>query len=214
MNNADIAALRREYSMQALSEHNVQENPVGQFMSWFDEAVGAHANEPSAMTLATASLDGHPSARVVLLKGVSEEGFAFFTNYASDKGQEILRNPNVSLVFFWPELERQVRINGTATQLSAEMSDEYFASRPYDSQVGAWTSQQSSVISSRTELEERFNALVEQFAGEPIPRPETWGGFVVSPEQFEFWQGRPNRLHDRIRYRKENSSWIIERLSP
>ena len=214
MNTNDIAALRREYSKESLSEHSVQSDPVGQFISWFDEAIGAQVIEPTAMTLATSSANGEPSARIVLLKGVSDRGFIFYSNYSSDKGRNLAENPRATLLFFWPELERQVRIVGSVVQIEEESSDTYFKSRPYESQIGAWTSQQSAVIETREELEQRFASMKDQYPEGNVPRPEWWGGYVVIPEQMEFWQGRPNRLHDRIRYRRLDAQWIIERLSP
>ncbi|RPI66138.1 MAG: pyridoxamine 5'-phosphate oxidase, partial [Ignavibacteriae bacterium] len=184
------------------------------FSSWFDEAIAAELLEPTAMTLATATADGQPSMRVVLLKGVTEHGFVFYTNYLSHKGRDLAENPKASLLFFWPELERQIRIEGITERVPAAESEAYFSSRPFESQVGAWASLQSSVLRSRDEMEEHFESLRATYEGKPVPRPEHWGGYVLTPKVVEFWQGRPSRLHDRIRYRLDNGAWIIERLSP
>lgn len=214
MNQLDISALRREYTHEVLSEHSVQRDPIGQFVSWYDEAIGAKVNEPTAMVLATADIHNRPSARVVLLKGVSDSGFIFYTNYGSRKGNALAQNPYAEILFFWPELERQIRISGYVNKLSEQESDEYFATRPRESQVGAWASQQSAVVRDREELEARFNSLSNEFAERDIPRPDSWGGYILRPLEFEYWQGRMSRLHDRIRYRKNENSWIIERLNP
>ncbi|NWG20548.1 MAG: pyridoxamine 5'-phosphate oxidase [Chloroflexi bacterium] len=209
-----VADLRKEYTLHGLSEDEVDTNPLRQFQRWFDQAQAAGLAEPNAMTLATATPDGRPSARMVLLKGVDSGGFVFFTNYESRKGNELAANPWAALVFYWPELERQVRIEGRVARVAAEESDAYFASRPDGSRIGAWASRQSSVISGRAELERRVAELEATYAGGEVPRPPYWGGFRVTPDVIEFWQGRPGRLHDRIRYRREDSAWIIERLSP
>lgn len=210
----DLAALRQEYSQHELSRASVAADPFVQFAAWFDEAVMTEIFEPNAMHLGTASLDGVPSGRTVLLKGFDAEGFAFFTNYGSRKGLELITNANCYLHFFWKELERQVFIRGTAAKMSALESDAYFALRPYKSQIGALASEQSSVIKSRQVLERRFEQLAAKYPEGNVPRPEHWGGFTVTPTEFEFWQGRRSRLHDRIRYTSSGDAWTIERLSP
>lgn len=209
-----ISDLRREYTLRGLSEDEVDPDPLRQFQLWFEQAVAAGLPEPNAMTLATADAAGRPSARVVLLKGFDRRGFVFFTNYQSRKGRELAANPFVALVFFWPELERQVRIEGQAAPITAAESDAYFASRPRGSQLGAWASAQSSVIADRAALEREVERLAQQFGAGPIPRPPHWGGYRVAPELIEFWQGRPNRLHDRLRYRRGGDAWLLERLAP
>lgn len=210
----DLAALRQEYSQHELSRSSVAADPFVQFAAWFDEAVASEIFEPNAMHLGTASLDGIPSGRTVLLKGFDAAGFTFFTNYNSRKGRELGANPNCYLHFFWQELERQVVIHGTAAKVSAQESDDYFAVRPYQSQIGALASEQSSVIESREVLETRFEDLSAKYPEGSVPRPEHWGGFTVTPTEFEFWQGRRSRLHDRIRYTLSGGAWKIERLSP
>lgn len=213
--NTSLADLRKEYTQQSLERADVLPDPIGQFERWFEEAQQAQIHEPNAMHLATVSAEGYPNARVVLLKGIEDGCFLFYTNYASRKGQNIRQQPRVALTFFWPELERQVRIEGAATQLSDERSTAYFRSRPRGSQLGAWVSPQSEVIADRSVLTERQQELAERFADQPIPRPDHWGGYAVRPHTVEFWQGRPSRLHDRLRYqRQENNAWIIERLAP
>lgn len=190
-------------------------DPVDQFDRWFTEAAAEDLPEPNAMTLATATAEGRPSARMVLLKGYDERGFTFFTNYESRKGDELDTNPQVALVFFWPTLHRQIRIEGQAQRLLPEESDDYYAGRSRGSQIGARASQQSAVLPNREVLEQQVAAVDAEFTGQPVPRPDFWGGFRVAPESIEFWQGRTSRLHDRLRYnRLADGAWIIERLSP
>ena len=213
--NINIAAIRRDYQMQSLLEKDVDYNPFNQFNAWWDDVLKSELDEVNAMTLATASATGIPSARIVLLKSVSEEGFVFFTNYNSNKGKELEENPNACLVFFWKELERQIRITGKVKKVSAAESDEYFLSRPEGSRIGAWASPQSQVIASREIIEENTAKYEAEFAAGNIIRPPHWGGYIVMPEAFEFWQGRPNRLHDRIQYTIiKEGNWRIERLAP
>jgi pyridoxamine 5'-phosphate oxidase len=209
-----VAGLRREYARERLDESSVGPDPIAQFGHWFEEALKAEVMEPNAMSLATASADGVPSARVVLLKGYDERGFVFFTDYRSQKGVELTANPRAALVLYWPELERQVRITGTTTPIEREESEAYYRTRPRGSRLGAWISHQSQVIASRKVLDDRVPELEETFPGDDIPLPAYWGGFRVAPERIEFWQGRENRLHDRIRYVWEEGHWRIERLSP
>ena len=211
----NIADIRRDYSHKSLSESDVDANAIKQFEKWWHEAVNSKIDEVNAMTLATASLDALPSARIVLLKEVNEKGFVFFTNYESYKAQQLAENPKACLVFFWKELERQVRITGLIEKISGKQSDEYFQSRPESSRIGAWASPQSRVIENRQWLDEKFNELVNKMEGTSIVRPPHWGGYIVKPVVIEFWQGRPSRLHDRIQYSlDENGEWKIERLAP
>ncbi len=211
----DIAAIRKEYKLQSLDEKDVLEDPIDQFEKWWNDVLGSTIEEVNAMTLATSTRTGRPSARIVLLKGFTKQGFVFFTNYESHKGKELLENPQASLVFFWKELERQVRIEGTVEKISGEESDTYFQSRPEGSKIGAWASPQSSVIASREIIENNVAEAGKKFAGNEIKRPVNWGGYIVKPVLIEFWQGRPSRLHDRIQYTKlENGAWKIERLAP
>jgi pyridoxamine 5'-phosphate oxidase len=210
-----LSDLRREYSLAGLKESDLDPNPLTQFDKWFQQALAAGLPEPNAMTLATATLDGKPSARIVLLKGLDERGFVFFTNYESQKGRELSANPQAALVCYWIELERQVRINGQVSCVSVEESEQYFRSRPLGSQLGAWASRQSEVVGGRKILEDRLAELTHEYQSKPIPLPPYWGGYRVAPETIEFWQGRPNRLHDRLRYTlQSNNQWLIERLSP
>jgi pyridoxamine 5'-phosphate oxidase len=212
--NDFVNKIRRDYGQKSLDERNAPANPFEQFETWLGEAVAQNVFEPNAMVLSTVSGEGKPSARIVLLRGFNEEGFTFFTNYDSRKASEIESNPQASLLFFWAELERQVRIEGAAAKAAAEISDEYFASRPRESQIGAWVSPQSKKIASRESLEKRFIELAEKWEGKNIERPPNWGGFVIKPEIFEFWQGRESRLHDRLVYTKIENRWKIERLAP
>jgi pyridoxamine 5'-phosphate oxidase len=212
---SNIADIRKNYSQKKLSEEKVDPNPMKQFAKWWKQAVAAEIDEVNAMTLATSSSDGVPAARIVLLKGVEDKGFVFFTNYESFKGQQLAENPKACLVFFWKELERQVRITGLVEKVSATASDEYFHSRPVASQVGAVASPQSRAIQSREWLDEQYKELKKQLKDETIQRPEHWGGYIVKPVIIEFWQGRPSRLHDRLQYSlEENGEWKIERLAP
>lgn len=213
--NASIANLRKDYSSQTLLETDVASDPFNQFQKWWTEAINSQIDEPNAMTLATASSDGMPAARILLLKGFDERGFVFFTNYKSYKAMHLEENPKACLVFFWKELERQVRVTGLVRRIAERESDEYFLSRPVGSQIGAWASPQSQVIESRAWLQERFSKLTEEFKEKELRRPQHWGGYAVTPVIVEFWQGRPSRLHDRIQYSlKEDGSWKIERLAP
>ena len=212
--NKQIADIRTDYKLKSLSESDVSNNPFKQFTVWWNEAIQANLEEVNAMTLSTASKDGRPSSRIMLLKGYDEKGFVFFTNYESNKGKAIGENPYVSLLFFWKELERQVRIEGKIEKLETEYNDEYFYSRPVGSRIGAWASKQSNEIESREVLEADFKRFTSQFEGIDVPRPDHWGGYRVVPDKIEFWQGRSNRLHDRIMYKLENTDWRIKRLSP
>jgi len=206
--------LRQDYRSAALTEQEADKNPISQFAAWFTDAMTAKIFEPNVMTLATADKAGRPSARIVLLKGFNEEGFTFYTNYNSHKGKELAENPYAALVFFWAELERQVRIEGSVTKIDPQISDQYFHSRPVGSQIGAIVSPQSSIIESRDLLELKVNQLTEEFKEKEIPRPAHWGGYIVKPMTIEFWQGRTSRLHDRINYHLVDGNWIINRLAP
>jgi pyridoxamine 5'-phosphate oxidase len=211
----DIAAIRKEYKLRSLDEHEVDADPFTQFRLWWTEAIDSKIEEVNAMTLATANEKGRPSARIVLLKGFDDNGFVFFTNYQSHKAADLEKNPQASLVFFWKELERQVRIEGTAEKIAAAENDAYFQSRPLGSRIGAWASPQSEVIESREIIEKKVAAIEKELSGSAISCPPFWGGYVLRPALVEFWQGRPNRLHDRVRYmRNGTDSWKIERLAP
>lgn len=213
--SSTIADIRKDYRLQSLLEKDVDPNAMKQFDTWWQEAIHSAIDEVNAMTLATASADGVPSARIVLLKGYDEKGFVFFTNYESFKAKDLAENPRACLVFFWKELERQVRITGLVEKVSAEESDLYFNSRPQGSRIGAWVSPQSQVIKNREWLDERTNELTEKYTTEPLTRPPHWGGYRVKPICIEFWQGRASRLHDRIQYTLgEDGKWNIERLAP
>ena len=225
MSNA-IADIRKDYKLASLEEADVASNPIDQFTRWWNEAVASQIDEVNAMTLATVNAVGVPAARIVLLKGYNPNGFIFFTNYESDKGKNLAQNPNAAIVFFWKELERQIRIEGTVQKVSAEESDRYFNSRPASSRIGAWASPQSAVIENRLVIEQNVERYSSIFANDSIERPDHWGGYIVKPTSIEFWQGRSSRLHDRIRYKLETSdynaatdtridaNWKIERLAP
>jgi pyridoxamine 5'-phosphate oxidase len=215
MDQKDIENLRQDYNAASLTETDVDANPMRQFDKWFNEAINFKVHEPNAMTLATATHDGRPSARIVLLKGFNDEGFKFYTNYLSRKGKEISKNPLGALVFHWGDMERQIRIEGTIDKLDRDYSEKYFHSRPKLSQIGAVASPQSQEITSREELEQRMAQLELEYADSPVPKPSFWGGYVLRPRLIEFWQGRRSRLHDRIVYKKtDNKNWKIVRLAP
>ncbi len=209
----DISAIRKEYKLKALDQRDMSPDPVVQFRSWWTEAINSDIEEVNAMTLATCNSDAQPSARIVLLKGVDETGFKFYTNYESHKASELENNPRVALVFFWKELERQVRIEGIAKRLTFEESNTYFQSRPHGSKIGAWASPQSQVIASREIVENKVKEMEKRFGSE-VPCPPNWGGYVVVPAKIEFWQGRPGRLHDRLQYLQSATGWELERLAP
>lgn len=214
MTTLDLAALRRDYALATLEERDVDPDPIRQFERWFADAAAARVPEPNAMTLSTATRDGVPSARIVLLKGVDANGFAFYTDYRSRKGAELAENPLAALTFLWKEIERQVRITGSVSRVSVEESEAYFRTRPPGSRLGAWASHQSAVLASREELEARVQDVAGRFPDGDVPLPPHWGGFRVTPDEIEFWQGRPSRLHDRLLYRGAESGWEISRLSP
>ncbi|QDH80507.1 pyridoxamine 5'-phosphate oxidase [Echinicola soli] len=210
----DIASIRTEYLLKSLDVNKLELSPLDQFQIWLDEAISAKVNEPNAMNVATVSAENRPSARIVLLKGI-DSGFVFYTNYASNKGLELAQNNVAALTFFWPELQRQVRIEGKVEKVSEALSDQYFLSRPKGSQIGAWASPQSQQIPDRNFLESEEKKMLERFAHEPLSRPPHWGGYRVVPDRVEFWQGRQSRLHDRIVYTLENTeNWVKNRLAP
>lgn len=214
LNKNNLHDLRQEYRSAQLLEKDVESDPILQFRKWFAAATDAQLYEPNVMTLATADRFGKPSARIVLLKGFDENGFVFYTNYESKKGQDLVENPQAALVFFWPELERQVRIEGVVSKVDAQTSAAYFHSRPPGSQIGATASPQSRVLDSRESLEEKVAGLSKIYEGKEVPYPAHWGGYLIEPMYVEFWQGRPSRLHDRIAYELVDGSWIINRLAP
>lgn len=214
LSNELIQNLRQEYKAASFDEKDAASDPIAQFEKWFNDALAANIYEPNVMTLATADKNGRPNARIVLLKGFDEQGFSFYTNYLSNKGKELKKNPYACLVFFWAELERQVRIEGKVEKLDKETSEKYFHSRPIGSQIGAIASPQSQVISNRQVLETKVNELSAQFEGKTIQKPAHWGGYIVKPNAIEFWQGRPSRLHDRLKYEFKNGLWSRNRLAP
>jgi len=209
-----ISDLRQDYRLHGLHEEEVDPDPFKQFAIWFEQARKAEGIEPNAMTVTTASAEGVPSARIVLLKGFDEQGFVFYTNYESAKGNELAANPRAALLFYWPHVERQVRISGSVTMISREESERYFHSRPLGSQIGAAASHQSEILTDRAALEAEFARIERKYAGSNVPLPDFWGGYRVAPEWIEFWQGRPSRLHDRLRYIREGGDWRVVRLSP
>jgi pyridoxamine 5'-phosphate oxidase len=209
-----IADLRREYSLATLDVADVTRDPIAQFERWFAQATAAELLEPNAMTLATSGTDGRPSARIVLLKGVDARGFVFFTDYRSRKAADLSANPRAALVFLWKEIERQVRVEGDVTKIETAESEAYFRTRPLGSRLSASASRQSAVIPDRESLDAAVRTVWAQFPDGDVPLPEHWGGYRLAPSMLEFWQGRPNRLHDRIRYRRDGREWVIERLSP
>ena len=214
MNHVTLADLRKDYSLAGLAEKDLARDPFQQFDKWFQEAEAAKLVEPNAMILATASRDGRPSARTVLLKHVDGRGFVFFSNYQSRKGRELEVNAQASLAFPWLAIERQVIVEGAVTKVAREECETYFHSRPRASQLGAWVSQQSSIIPGRGVLEDGMKALDQKYAGQEVPLPPHWGGWRLAPESVEFWQGRRSRLHDRLRYRRAKDGWVVERLAP
>ncbi|WP_138430411.1 pyridoxamine 5'-phosphate oxidase [Fodinibius saliphilus] len=210
----DVEKIRRDYAGEELSKSAVKDDPIAQFKEWFEQALSADLLDANAMTLATVSDSMQPSSRIVLLKGIEERGFRFYTNYSSQKGEELKQNPKASLCFYWAPLSRQVRIQGKVERLSPEISESYFKQRPRPSQIGAWASKQSNEVESRKELESKFEELKEHFEGQEVPLPDFWGGYLLVPDRVEFWQGRPSRLHDRICYKKEAEEWKLSRLAP
>ena len=213
--STDLADIRKDYRLQSLSEEDVDANPIKQFEKWFQQALVSGIEEPNAMPLATCTTDGKPSVRIVLLKGIKENGFIFFTNYESKKGKQIHDNPFAGIVFFWKELERQVTMQGQIKKVSEQESDEYFASRPQESRIGAWSSPQSQVIENREVLEKNVAYYADKYESQNIPRPPHWGGYILIPTLIEFWQGGAGRMHDRLQYTIDaTNSWIINRLAP
>jgi len=214
MKTKDIQKLREDYSQSSLDEKDVDKDPISQFKSWLNESIRTKLPEPNAMTLSTVDKEQKPHSRIVLLKGIEDGKFVFYTNYNSDKGKEMDGNPNVSLCFLWKELERQVRIDGVVQRMSREESEEYFKTRPIKSQIGALASDQSKEIENRSVLEQRFEELHKKYSTGHVPMPENWGGYKVEPNSIEFWQGRRSRLHDRIKFKKIETNWTIKRLAP
>ena len=209
-----IADIRKDYQLQSLSEEDVAVNPMEQFTKWWDDALASNIDEVNAMTLATANKEGKPSARIVLLKGMSKDGFEFFGNYESHKAKDMAENENVALVFYWKEIERQIRIEGIVSKLPEAASNDYFLSRPQESKIGAWSSPQSSIIETRAILDENVIRTRERFKDTDVSKPSFWGGYLVRPTLIEFWQGRPSRLHDRLQYTLEQGIWVLNRLAP
>lgn len=214
MDGARVADLRREYTSAGLRPEDLAAEPLESLRRWLADAIAARLPEPNAMTLATATPDGRPSARTVLLKGLDDRGLTFYTHYTSRKGRELEANPRAAAVLVWLELERQVCVTGTVERVPPAESDAYFASRPLGSQLGAWASAQSAVVAGREELDARLAELARRYGGGPVPRPPSWGGYVLRPQTVEFWQGRPSRLHDRLRYAREGDRWRLDRLAP
>ena len=209
-----VARLRREYTREGLTEKDLADDPMDVFADWFQAAVDENLLDANAMTLATVNAASRPAARIVLIKGFDERGFIFYTNYESSKARDIAANPHVHLCFYWNDFERQVRIDGKAEKLPREESEEYFKTRPRESQIGAWASKQSAEVESRDILQETYQKFEEQFEGQEVPLPDNWGGYVVRPHAIEFWQGRPSRMHDRILYEHKSGNWVTKRLAP
>ncbi len=214
MGRSSLKNIRRDYNHSELSKASVNKDPLVQFNNWFNEIVNAKIIDPSAMVLATVAETNMPSARIVLLKEVDVKGFVFFTNYLSRKAKDLETNPNASLLFYWKEMDRQLRIEGIIEKVKTKISEDYFHTRPRESQISAWVSKQSSIVPDRNFLDKKYNELDEEFGNDEIPLPDYWGGYRLIPEYFEFWQGRESRLHDRICYREEKGNWKIFRLAP